>query len=188
MSLTNLSSVVVQYEPGYYTNHRYLVLILSTLISPWGMRTMRRVEHLRAQLPNILLQAMHRAGYLRAQIKEELQGLTSRYRSSGRRPRIQNNWFWICSYLESTENNLAFTVTTVHHSGYEETAVVHEETAVVFQASPLQKRSCSSPLRGHAVRHAAAGCDAVAAKAGGSEHGYAAAQPRHAATGQRCQH
>ncbi len=88
----------------YYTNHSYTVLILGTLISPWGMRTMRRVEHLREQLPNILLQAMHRAGYLRAQIKEELQGLTATCRSSGRRPRIQNNWLWICSEMESTEN------------------------------------------------------------------------------------
>ena len=67
LSLANLACVVVRSEPGYYTNHRHIVLILSTLISPWGMQTMRRVEHLGAQPPNMLLQAMQWAGYLRAQ-------------------------------------------------------------------------------------------------------------------------
>jgi hypothetical protein len=54
-------------QSGFHTNHRYAVLILSTLINPWGMQTMRRVEHLGAQPPNMLLQAMQWAGYLRAQ-------------------------------------------------------------------------------------------------------------------------
>ena len=62
LSLGNLSCVVVRSEPGYYTNHRHVVLILSALISPWGMQTMRRVEHLRAEPPNILLQEMQWTG------------------------------------------------------------------------------------------------------------------------------